>query len=206
VNYFIEIMIGTFAALVPIVNPFSTSSIFLSLTFLDSDKWRRRQATLGVIYMVLILASFLLFGGFIINFFGISLPGIRIAGGILLAKMAFNMLYDNANDVDNFKKHRLKKDIAFFPLAMPSLAGPGSIALVISMGTFVKAKTDYLAILAGIILLGLLTFCVLRSASYFKKYLGGSGILVLTKIMGFIIFCIGVQFVINGVLELVTLV
>jgi multiple antibiotic resistance protein len=200
---FVEILLGTLAALIPIVNPFSTSSIFLSLTFLDSDHWRSKQALKGVFYMFLILVSFLLFGSFIINFFGISLPGMRIAGGILLSRMAFNMLYtDEDLDSEDIKKHRLKKDIAFFPLAIPSLAGPGSIALVISIGTFATGKLDYLAIISGILLLSVVTYLTLRSATYFKKYFGEAGLKVMTKIMGFIIFCIGVQFVITGVTDL----
>lgn len=199
-NYFFEILIGTFAALIPIVNPFSTSSIFLSLTFFGTDKWRKKQALFATIYMFLILVGFLLFGGLIINFFGISLPGIRIAGGFLLSKMAFNMLYGNNDEIEHNKIN--KKDIAFFPLAMPSLAGPGAIALTISMGTFVKTNIDYLAIISAIFILAILTYFTLRFATYSKKFLNDSKVEVISKIMGFIIFCIGVQFIINGILEL----
>jgi multiple antibiotic resistance protein len=204
-NYFLEIMLGTVAALIPIINPFSTSSIFLSLTFLDSDSWRQRQALLGSLYMFLILTGFLLFGTLIINFFGISLPGMRIAGGILVAKIAFNMLYGSEateQETKEIKQHRLKKDISFFPLAMPSLAGPGAIAVTISISTLAKGSLDYVAIICGLVILGLITYAVLRSATYFKKWLGDGGIKVMTKLMGFLLFCVGVQFVINGIVEL----
>lgn len=204
-NIFTSLMLGTIAALIPIINPFSTASMFLSLTFLDSDKWRNRQALLGCMYMFIILTSFLLAGGFIIDFFGISIPGMRIAGGILVSRVALNMLYQNEkyNDSkENIRKNRLKKDIAFFPLAMPSLSGPGSIAIIISMGTLAKDAIDYLAVISGIFIIGIITYITLRSASFIKHLLGTTGINAITKIMGFIIFCVGIQFIINGIIEL----
>lgn len=202
---FTGLMLGTVAALIPIINPFSTASMFLSLTFLDSDKWRNRQALLGSIYMFLILTAFLLTGGFIIEFFGISIPGMRIAGGILVARVALNMLYQNEKFTDtkeNIRKNRLKKDIAFFPLAMPSLSGPGSIAITISMGTLASSALDYVALVIGLFIIAIITLITLRFASYIKHFLGTTGINAITKIMGFIIFCVGVQFIINGIIEL----
>jgi multiple antibiotic resistance protein len=147
---------------------------------------------------------FLLAGTLIINFFGISLPGVRIAGGILIGRVAFRMLYP-PDKVDltpeEEKESRAKPDISFFPLAMPSLSGPGAIAVTISLATYVETWWQYVAIFLGIVILGVIVWVTLRLSGNLTRLLGVNGTHAMTKIMGFILFCIAIQFIVNGVTD-----
>ncbi|MED5525476.1 MarC family NAAT transporter [Gallaecimonas pentaromativorans] len=202
-NHFFELTLTTVAALLPIINPFSTAALFLGLTEGDLPSWRRQQAKMGVIYMVAILVVFLLAGTLIMSFFGISLPGVRIAGGILVGRVAIGMLYPRDEGFTDaaHKENRQRKDVSFFPLAMPSLAGPGAIAVIITLATLATTVTHYLAIILGVLIMGVITYLTLLASNFITRWLGVTGMQALTKIMGFLIFCIAVQFVVNGVTD-----
>lgn len=203
-QYFLMVMIG----LLPIINPFSTSALFLSLTANNTVAERNRQALAGCIYAFSILAVFLLAGQAIIAFFGISIPGIRIAGGLIVLSVGYHMIFPKDPELPPEQEREAirRKDIAFTPLAMPSLSGPGSIALVLSYGSEVPADrvfTGYAVILAGILATVAICYVVLRMASQLMRLLGANGVLALTKIMGFILVAIAVQFIVSGVSEFV---
>lgn len=201
---FFELILYTVAALLPILNPFSTAPLFLAITDGFDEAKRRDQARRGVIYMVAILGVFLVAGTVIINVFGISLPGVRIAGGILVGRVAFRMLYPKDRvglTPEEEKESRDKADISFFPLAMPSLSGPGSIAATLSLATIVEHWWQYIAIFIGILVIAALVFGTLRVSGKLTRFLGVNGTNAMTKIMGFIIFCIAVQFIVNGVTD-----
>jgi multiple antibiotic resistance protein len=202
-----ELIFATIAALLPIINPFSTAPMFLSLTQGYSDEDRTAQATQGVIYMASILLVSLVGGSFIMSFFGLSLPGMRIAGGILVSGVGMKML----NPKDDFdhteaeaKEASIKKDISFTPLAMPSLSGPGAISVVIGMSSLAHEITDYLYIASGILVVATIVYIILRSAPKLVQYLGVNGLHAMTKIMGFLILCVGIQFIIHGILNILT--
>lgn len=201
---FLELIFYTMATLLPILNPFSTAPLFLAITDGFDEAKRRDQAKRGVIYMVAILGVFLVAGTVIINVFGISLPGVRIAGGILVGRVAFRMLYPKDRvglTPEEEKESRDKADISFFPLAMPSLSGPGSIAATLSLATIVEHWWQYIAIFIGMLVIAAIVFTTLRLSGRLTRYLGVNGMNAMTKIMGFIIFCIAVQFIVNGVTD-----
>lgn len=202
------IYLGTLLGLLPIINPLSAGPTFLAITEGDSEERRRDQARKGCFYMVAILVSFLVGGTFIMNFFGISIPGLRIAGGILVTGIGMNMLAaprsDPAGEAEHREAARRKLDISFSPLAMPMLSGPGSIAVTLGFTSLATDWTDYLAIIAGIVTVALLTYAVLRVSGRLVRFIGPVGVNALTKIMGFLIMSIGVQFVVNGVLGIAT--
>jgi multiple antibiotic resistance protein len=158
--------------------------------------------------MVAILVSFLIGGSFIMKFFGISLPGLRIAGGILLTGIGMGMLsaarVDPNAEAEQREAARRKLDISFSPLAMPMLSGPGSIAVTLGFSSLATTWLDYLAIIAGIVTVALLTYAVLRVSGRLVGFIGPVGVNAMTKIMGFLIMSIGVQFVVNGVLGIAT--
>jgi multiple antibiotic resistance protein len=196
--------LGTFVGLLPIVDPLTAAPTFLAITEGQSEEQRRAQARRGCLYMVAILVSFLVGGRFIMNFFGISIPGLRIAGGILLTGLGIQMLAhqpDARQDLEEREAARLKADVSFSPLAMPMLSGPGSIAVTLGFTSLATGWTDYAAIIAGIVAMAGLTYVTLRLASRGVKLLGPVGVDALTKTMGFLTMCIGVQFVVNGVLD-----
>lgn len=197
-------VLATFAGLLPIVNPFSTAAVFLAITARLSDADRQRQATLACLYATGVLLVFLFAGALIMNFFGISIPALRLAGGLIVARVGFGMLApaDDADAVSDAPPRHL--DLAFTPLAVPMLSGPGSIAVTIGMAAGAQSIVDHLAIAVGIVLVVLASWLILRSARAVKRFLGEQGIDAMTRIMGFLLVCIGVQFVGIAVVEVVT--
>jgi multiple antibiotic resistance protein len=209
VSHLWAILLGTFIGLLPIINPLSAGPTFLAITAGDSEARRREQARKGCFYMVAILVSFLIGGTFIMNFFGISIPGLRIAGGILLTGIGMDMLLARkaaAKSEDKAEREAAlkKSDISFSPLAMPMLSGPGSIAVTLGFTSLATDWVDYVAIIAGIVCVALLTYVVLRLSSRMVQFIGPVGVNAMTKIMGFLIMCMGVQFVVNGILGIAT--
>ena len=202
-----ELAIATIVALLPIINPFSTAPLFLAITEGDTSAERKEQARKGVIYMICILIAFLIGGSFIMTFFGLSLPGIRIAGGILVAGVGMRMLYpkENSRQVSAEQQEaRRKRDVSFTPLAMPSLAGPGAISVTIGLASLAASPIDFAAIIAGILVVSAIVFVTLRLATRMVGVLGVSGLNAMTKIMGFLILCVGIQFIVNGVIGVAT--
>lgn len=197
------------AGLLPIANPFSTAPVFLAVTSKLDPAARKRLLKLTCVYMFATLIIFLLAGALILSFFGISVHGLRIAGGLILTVLGFRMLFPSSTadsehaDVRTFEQAR---GLAFTPLAMPMLSGPGSIAVIISMAAQVSENPSILMRLAGygvvgvgILITVLICWFVLRSSTKITKLLGPTGIDALTRIMGFIIICIGVEFAVSGI-------
>jgi multiple antibiotic resistance protein len=202
------IYLGTLIGLLPIINPLSAGPTFLAITEGDSEERRREQALKGSFYMVAILVSFLIGGSFIMQFFGISIPGLRITGGILLAGIGMDMLRSQrpapaSNDAEH-EAARRKVDISFSPLAMPMLSGPGSIAVTLGFTSLATGWLDYVAIIAGIVTVAVITYIVLRLSSRLVGLIGPVGVSAMTKIMGFLLMSMGVQFIVNGVLAIMT--
>lgn len=202
-----SIFLGTVVGLLPLINPLAAAPTFLAITEGDSEARRREQALKGCLYMVGILVSFLIGGTFIMNFFGISIPGLRIAGGIMLAGIGMNMLATHRSSDDEKEEReaaRKKVDVSFSPLAMPMLSGPGSIAVTLGFTSLATGPVDYIAIIAGILVVAAITWVTLRLSGRIVTLIGPVGVSAMTKIMGFLIMCIGVQFVVNGILGVAT--
>lgn len=199
-----ELAIAAIFALLPIINPFSTAPLFLAITEGDTEAERQEQARKGVIYMFCILLAFLVGGTFIMRLFGLSLPGLRIAGGILVAGVGLRMLYpkdDGGQTRAERLESRYKPDVSFTPLAMPSLAGPGAISVTIGLASLATDWLDFVAIAVGILVVSLMVFITLRVSTRLVRVLGVTGLHAMTKIMGFLILCVGVQFVVNGIVD-----
>ncbi len=197
-----ELIIATIIGLLPIINPFSTAPMFLAITEGDSEAERAEQARKAVIYMICILVAFLIGGTFIMQFFGLSLPGLRIAGGILVAGVGMRMLYPKDDVGQTQAEHvesRKKRDVSFTPLAMPSLAGPGAISVTIGLTSLATVWWHFGAIVIGILIVAAIVFVTLRLSTRLVGVLGVNGLHAMTKIMGFLILCVGVQFIVNGV-------
>lgn len=202
-----ELAIAAVVALLPIINPFSTAPMFLAITEGDTEQERQEQARKAVIYMICILLAFLVGGTFIMQFFGLSLPGLRIAGGILVAGVGMRMLYpkDDAGQTKaEHQESKKKRDVSFTPLAMPSLAGPGAISVTIGLTSLATHLIDYIAIALGILIVAAIAYTTLRLSTRLVNVLGVNGLHAMTKIMGFLILCVGVQFIVNGIAGVVT--
>jgi multiple antibiotic resistance protein len=156
--------------------------------------------------MGLLLIVFLLAGAVILQFLGIGWQALRVGGGLIIAYMGFRMLFpaDQSEEVGDTSKIS-PGSVAFVPLALPMLSGPGSISVVLSMATEV-AKLEgmferliaYAVVGLGIVLSAAICWLVLCSAGAVVRFLGENGINALTRLMGFLLVCIGCQFVLSS--------
>jgi multiple antibiotic resistance protein len=194
---------ASFSSLFSVVNPFAAMPIYISLMEGHTDSEKIRTARKASTYMFFVLIIFLLIGTFILSFFGISLPGIQIAGGLVIVRSGFSMLSPQNGGKKLTKKDQEaameKEDVSFSPLAMPLLSGPGSIAVVIGFGSEAQGITDYIVNGVAVFATAFLAYLILRISPKLVKYIGSSGMSVITRMMGFIVLAIGVQFVINGI-------
>jgi len=209
IHTFFDAIFLTVAALLPIMNPFSTAPLFVSLTANFEPRRRNAQAIMACVYAFAILAVFLLAGAAIVDFFGISIPGIRCAGGLVILALGFRMLFPPPRPAETPDSAAAapNEDVAFSPLAMPSLAGPGSIAVVMSAAAQIRSERPadwalvYAAVIAGIVVTLVFTYAVLRLSGVMVRFLGRSGIDSMTRIFGFLLICIGMQFLLTGVAD-----
>jgi multiple antibiotic resistance protein len=201
---------STVAALLPIVNPFSAIGLLISITADRTESEREEQVLRACLYMFAILVAFLVAGSLIMSFFGISIPGLRIAGGSVVSYLGFRMLFPAPTITGQERNEAIAKaDVSFTPLAMPGLSGPGSIAVVVGLSSTLQ-QSDHVVIghvlvAIGIAITAVVSYAVLRAATRLQRMLGTTGIDAVSRIMGFLLICIGVQFVINGVLEIAAL-
>ena len=207
---FLDYFLGAFAAIFPMVNPFSTMPLLLSLTAGMSEQARRRQATKAAIFAGALMLIVLFAGAAILHFFGISLGALRVAGGMIVVYIGFRMLFTPATPAPPSTlvpdREEQAQDFSFMPLAFPSLAGAGTMAVVMSMTTHV-ADIDvahhraYARLVVGsaVIAVATITWVVLRASTRLVHVLGDRGLDAMTRIMGLLLVCVGVQFVATGV-------
>jgi multiple antibiotic resistance protein len=206
-SHFWQLILGTVVALLPVINPVASTPVLLIITEGDTEERRAQQVKMGCLYMVIILLCCLFGGDLIIRFFGISIPGIRIAGGLLVSSLALAMMATPREDAAEHHRReeaRTKRDISLTPLAMPMLSAPGSIALTIGFISLADRWSDYAAIIVGIVIVAVISYVTLRLSGRLVRFLGVNGMNALTKFMGFLLLCIGVQFVVNGIVGVAT--
>jgi multiple antibiotic resistance protein len=193
---------ATFLALFPIVNPFGGIPLFYALTTSYSQPERRREAMMTAVYVVAILVTFMLFGRFVLNFFGISLPVLKIAGGLIVANTAWGMVTGNSRlTADETDEAASKEDIALTPMAMPMLSGPGSIGVVMGIAAHADHMSAYLGMVGGILGVGLVVYLFLRLGGPMVGRLGPGMTGAINRIFGFLILAIAVQLVWDGVAD-----
>ena len=203
---FLGYVAGAVLAILPIVNPLGAVPLVMTVAAHLPAAERLRQIRRACVYTFVMMAGFLLAGGLIMSFFGISVPGMRIAGGMIVASLGFQMLFPSAplpsRELERETGH--KADIAFTPLAMPGLAGAGTFAVIMSLSSQASARLgfervlDFTAVLFAIVIVALLCFATLRAAERLQRVLGPTGMIALTRLTGFLMICIGVQFIIDG--------
>lgn len=199
----IGLLFASFTSLFSVVNPLAAMPVFLSITNRFSDDEQVRTAKKACIYMFGILIVFLLIGTYLLSFFGISLPGVRIAGGLIIMRAGYAMLSPDDSGKKLTEEGEAaaleKEDVSFSPMALPLLSGPGSIAVVIGFASQAGRPTDYLINVVSVFLVVLATYILLRLAPISEKYIGYTGLNVMTRLMGFIVLAISVQFILSGI-------
>lgn len=197
------LFLASFVSLFAIVDPVMAAPVFIAVTAGDSPSKQKRQARAAAWYTLAILLGFFAAGTFIMKFFGISLEGIRIAGGLMIMNAAKGMLDEKEKlNQAEYAESVEKEDVAFSPIAMPLLSGPGAIAVIIGMSARANGPGDYLAISAAIVAVTLVSWLVLRLSPRIVRGMGRTVLNAMTKMMGFLALCIGVQFILDGALSL----
>ena len=200
---FFGIVAWVVLGLIPIVNPVTTAPIFgaLSESYLRAE--RNQLARLACLYATGILLTFLVGGALIMTFFGITIEGIRIAGGLVIGAIGFRMLFPAPVNPDvSMESERTLPSLAMTPLAMPMLSGPGAIAVILSISSEIAEGESiytqmigYLGAVVGILIVTITCWLVLRASTSVMKFLGTSGIDAITRILGFLLIAMAVQFI-----------
>jgi len=193
---------ATFLALSPIVNPFGGVPLFFALTSDFTAGERNRTAMKTAMYVFGILVVFMFFGRFVLNFFGISLPVLKVAGGLIVANTAWGMVTASTRITPaESDEAATKNDISLTPMAMPILSGPGSIGVVMGLAAHAGSMISYLGMVIGIIALSLSVYLFLRLGGPLVGKLGPGAVGGITRIFGFLIFAVAVQLVWDGVAD-----
>ena len=196
---------GTFTTLLAIINPLEALPVFLGLTEGHDDASHRSIARRACIYAGLLALFFFLFGNLMLRIFGVPLSMVRIVGGIILMKIGFDLYASPSTVVSVPKGGAAKGDVAFVPLAMPIMFGPGAIATLIGMTSLVKHSEwralTFGAVILAIVLTMLVTYLCLASARKLVRRVGPMGIDAATRIVGFFVSAIGIGLAFHGVIE-----
>jgi multiple antibiotic resistance protein len=194
--------VATFLALFPIVDPFGGVPVFFTLTAQWSPRDRRNTALKTALYVFGILVVFLFFGRFVLHFFGISLPVLKIAGGLIVANTAWGMVTSTARITPAENDEACtKEDISLTPLAMPLLSGPGAIGVVMALAASVDHWLAYVGMVIGIAAVALTVLLFLWLGGPLVRRLGPGAVGAINRIFGFLILAIAVQLVWNGVAD-----
>ena len=196
-----------YAGLVPIVNPVGSAPIFLALTASHTDRVRHELAGRVALNGFVLLLVSLFVGSYVLQFLGITIPVLRVAGGLAVASFGWRLLRDGVeptNSAGNVKQGG--PDDAFYPLTMPLTVGPGSIAVAIALGAqrpqdidnIVRLASLIVGAVAGLAAIAASVFFCYRFADRMVAVLGPNGINVLIRLAAFILLCIGIQIIWSG--------
>ena len=202
IKYYIEFALVAFTSIFFIVNPFPTSTIFVSLCEGMSRQERKAVARRAAVTAFLVLLIFTVMGDLIFKFFNISLPAFRVAGGIIIFGIGYRMLRGkpapekhSSEDIDQAMQN---EEFALVPLAIPMLAGPGSISTVMVLAGEVGHWLRFPIIIAAIALALFLSYVVLWQAEWIADKVSKVTLKTLSRLMGIMVCVIAVQFTLSG--------
>lgn len=188
-----------------IVDPFAAVPIFLALTAGRTSDEAAVVARRASFTCMLVLLAFAAAGTVILGFFSITLPAFKVAGGVVLFAVGFEMLRARPSRTRSTEEEQVeaqsKEDVAFVPLGLPLLAGPGAIATVMVLSSKAGDLAHRSAVILCVVMVSFATFLVLRSAAYVARALGQTGINLIGRVMGLILTATAAQFVLDGVRE-----
>jgi len=207
-RHFLEGVFLVFAALLPIVNPLGAAPVFLIMTRYADDPTRAVLARKVTINSFVLLMASVFIGTYVLEFFGLSIPVVQIGGGLVVCAVAWDLLRgadvskkfgdDGLPDPDEVATE------AFYPLTLPLTVGPGSISVAITIGanhpqTVRSFLTAAMSSLLGVVLICISVYFCYRYAERLSKLLGSAGTSVVVRLSAFILLCIGVQIMWNGI-------
>lgn len=192
---------STFAAVFVILDPFAVIGVFMSLSEGMSPVQREQVCRKASSIALALLVVFALLGMSVFNLFGISMPAFQIGGGILLLLTGISQLKAEKKRMrpEETSESLDREDISVFPLATPMIAGPGAISTVVLLSGEMKNRLDTLILVFAIMAAVACCYFVLRSSPFFFKFLGKTGLNLVTRMMGIMLTAISVQFILNGI-------
>ncbi len=207
-SHFIDAIPLTYAALFPVLNPIGTAFIFLALTHRLSSASRRRLAFRIALNSFILLTIVLWVGEWVLGFFGVSIAVVQVAGGLVLVSIGWKIMSSDGGGGEGYGKE-ITTDAdasaqAFFPLTLPLTAGPGSMAVALTvgahenLGSVPQIMMGKVGVMVGILLAAITVYFCYGYAHYLTKKLGTSGTQVIIKLSAFIIFCIGLTILFRG--------
>lgn len=207
----IQSILFSFAAIFPVLNPLGGAVIFLALTKGASDDDMRKLPFKVGINTFILLVVVLITGSWILRFFGISVPIVQVAGGLIVAYIGWTVLNQSSSQEASRVEGESKKEVshmAFFPLTMPLIAGPGGIAVTLTIGahqaseSFLATIVNQLGAIIAIFLCAFSVFLCFRYANYLTKSLSNSALEVFMRLSAFINLCIGLTILWHGLQNL----
>jgi multiple antibiotic resistance protein len=212
-NEYANAVLFTLAALLPIVNPLGSAPIFLSMTADLPATARRKLAVAVGRHAFLLLTAAMLVGTYVLRIFGVSLPIVRVAGGLLVTASGWRLLNDDGKPAEGTPGpveawEREVERRAFYPLTFPLTIGPGSISIAITLGAKAQSRgvgtaEELIADLVAVAIVSLIVFLSYRFASRLISYLGETGTAVFLRLSSFILLCVGVAIIWSGLVDLV---
>ena len=205
----LTLFITTLTTMLAVINPLESLHIFLQLLAGQDEQAHRRVARLACLYATLLIFFFLVFGTVMLQIFSVPLSMIRIVGGIILMRIGFSLFLPSPSggvfQAGGSGSTGQEMDIAFVPLAMPIMFGPGVLATVLGMCSLVHHPiahfTSLLAISLACLAAVLIVYLILTYARYLMNRLGAKGIDAATRIVGFFVAAMGMGLVFHGVIE-----
>jgi multiple antibiotic resistance protein len=213
IHHFIGVILLAVAALFPIVDPLGGAPIYLAMVSSLSSPDRARTARLVAINSFFLLVVSVLIGAYVLDIFGVSIPAVQVGGGLIVCAIGWSFLMTPASPAVSDRSSTPDPDMltqrAFYPLTMPLTVGPGSISVAITLGAnpprgLRSLFTTALAHVIGVFIVAVSIYLCYRYADRILNKLGRTGTNVLIRLSAFILFCIGVQIMWNGLRTLLS--
>jgi multiple antibiotic resistance protein len=208
----VKVFLLVFSALFPIVDPLTGSPIFLALTADESPEMRRALSSrVSINSLVLMIGSYFI-GAHVLNFFGVSLPVVQVGGGLVVIAMGWGMLMSKEQAHDTARANVSTQDVygrAFYPLTLPLTVGPGSISVAVALGANSTHRYGFHVpvIIGALIAMGVIAVSIFLCYGYadrLARMLGKTAMTVIVRLSSFLLVCIGVQIMWNGVSALLS--
>ena len=201
-----EIAAVTLATLFATVSPIDISAIFAALTSEYKDRERRRTAVRAVTVATIVLLVFAVLGEALLSVLGISMASLRTAGGIILLLIGIEMVFARTSGASSTteledEETQERQDVSVFPMALPLIAGPGSMGAVMLMMAHASGFYQQATVILCVIAIMLLTLVCLFAATPITRLLGVTGMHVIMRVMGVLLCALAVQFIFDGVVE-----
>ena len=208
-NIDLEFFILCFSSLFALVNPIGIVPIFISITEECTSKEKNKIILNSIGFAFFVLISFSLIGDLIFSFYGITIHAFKIAGGIILFKISLDMVESKRSRTKTTpadeKEAEDKKEVAYTPLGIPLIAGPGSIASIMILYSETNGDINYkIHLFLAVACVLLITLLIFRISKYLTKTFGKSGLRIMQRIMGLILMVISIEFIFKGVESIVT--